>query len=249
MRASTSEKLADLSACQEGELIARSRSGDADAFGELYRRHIDVARRRARRLTRSVTDADEAVAEAFVRILAALRRGRGPEDNFRAYLLTCVHNACVIRGQQARTDLVDPADRLFSTDAPLAEDFTPNVETGMVLEEAFRSMPSRWQAVLWLTEVEDLPAREVSARCDLSPGAVAALSYRARKAFTEAYLGAHLMVPTSAQCSETVSLLPAYVRNNIARRHRRLVEAHLQRCRGCSSSEADLRQLNSSLRS
>ncbi|MCY7299720.1 MAG: hypothetical protein LH616_10965, partial [Ilumatobacteraceae bacterium] len=43
----------------DAELIAGARKGDSDAFGELYRRHVDSARAAARALTRSHSDADD----------------------------------------------------------------------------------------------------------------------------------------------------------------------------------------------
>src|SRR6266540_1071098 len=104
-----------------------------------------MARARARSLTRSAADSEEAVAEAFARILAALRRGHGPQDNFAAYLSTCVHHACLVRGQRSRTDVVDPLELARSNELPDGEDFTGRVESGMVLAKAFSNMPTRWQ--------------------------------------------------------------------------------------------------------
>ncbi len=92
------------------ELIVRTRAGDDEAYAELYNRHVKAARATAWCLTHSEADTDDAVSEAFMQILATLRRGLGPEEAFRPYLLTCVRNACSSRGRRARTITVDPTD-------------------------------------------------------------------------------------------------------------------------------------------
>lgn len=67
----------------DAELIVGARGGDTDAFGELYRRHVDSARAAARALTRSHSDSDDLTSEAFARVLRALQGGGGPDVSFR----------------------------------------------------------------------------------------------------------------------------------------------------------------------
>src|SRR4030088_3379215 len=80
-----SDTLAEVS---DTELLARLRAGENAAFGELYRRHAGVVRRSAFRLVRDGADADDLTAEAFFRVLQAVRRGNGPHEHARTYLLT-----------------------------------------------------------------------------------------------------------------------------------------------------------------
>ena len=61
-----------------------------------------LARAAARSLTRSTADADDAVAEAFARVLAVMRRGGGPEVAMRPYLMTVVRNVCFDRAKRPR---------------------------------------------------------------------------------------------------------------------------------------------------
>src|SRR5918998_5276358 len=91
----------------DGALIAAVRSGDTDAYGELFARHADAARRLARSLTDPVA-ADDLVSEAFAKVLAVLQRGAGPDLAFRAYLLTAVRRLHV-DGVRA-TDRVRPTE-------------------------------------------------------------------------------------------------------------------------------------------
>jgi RNA polymerase sigma factor (sigma-70 family) len=70
------------------ELLARVRAGDDAAFGELFTQHADAVRRFALRHVREHAEADDLTAEAFFRVLQAIRRGNGPTDHVRTYLLT-----------------------------------------------------------------------------------------------------------------------------------------------------------------
>src|SRR6187431_730407 len=72
------------------ELIAGVRAGDGTAFGVLYERHVDAARKVAAQYTNTAADVDDVVSESFSRVLRALQRGDGPDLAFRAYLFTIV---------------------------------------------------------------------------------------------------------------------------------------------------------------
>src|ERR1700712_2301892 len=76
------------------ELVRRLRAGDDAAYGELWARHAQAARRTAARLVPR-TDIDDLVSEAFERTLAAIRSGRGPESTFFPYV------ARALRGRAA----------------------------------------------------------------------------------------------------------------------------------------------------
>src|SRR6478672_5924724 len=67
-------------------------AGIGRSYGELYVEYAPAARRLA--LSMVPPDAaDDIVAEAFARVLAAIRRGGGPDHAFRGYLLAAVRNA------------------------------------------------------------------------------------------------------------------------------------------------------------
>ncbi|NTV39987.1 MAG: sigma-70 family RNA polymerase sigma factor, partial [Demequinaceae bacterium] len=72
------------------ELIAGVRAGDTAAFGVLYERHADAARKVAAQYTNTPSDIDDVVSESFSRVLRALQQGDGPDLAFRAYLFTIV---------------------------------------------------------------------------------------------------------------------------------------------------------------
>ena len=113
---------------------------------------------------------------------------------------------------------------------------------------AFRALPERWRSVLWLTEVEGLPARDVAAVLGMSANAVAQLSMRARAGLRRNYLQAHVGNGVSRQCKYTVDRLGAYVAGALARREIIKVERHLDGCEICAARLADLEDVGSTLR-
>ena len=86
--------LDDMGLSSEAELLRRVRNGDVATYGVLYERHLGAARRLARSLLADPSDADDVVAEVFSATFAAMRKGRGPADDFRPYVLTAVRREC-----------------------------------------------------------------------------------------------------------------------------------------------------------
>jgi RNA polymerase sigma factor (sigma-70 family) len=239
--------LTDTTVITEEELLDRAREGDKTAFGALYLRHRDAARRVAAMCATSSADAEDAVAEGFARVFAALPRMAGRDISFRPYLLTAVRNAATDRLRRERRvdlreDVPDGPASLTADDVALL-----GLERNLV-GEALQALPSRWRTVLWLTEVEGLSPAEVSRRIGIKPNAVAALAYRARKGLREAYLQAHLQSEASEECRATVSRLSPYVRGELAEKERLTLQAHLDICAKCRCRRDELTDVNATLR-
>jgi RNA polymerase sigma factor (sigma-70 family) len=117
------------------ELIAAVRGGDVDAFGPLYTRHVEAARRLARGLARDQAEADDLVAEAFAKLLTALRGGGGPNLAFRAYLLTTIRN--LLHDRRKLDGRVKVTDDLTGHDAgvPFEDTAVADLESVAVFDE------------------------------------------------------------------------------------------------------------------
>ncbi len=231
----------------DAELISAARSGDPDAYGVLYERHADAARRLACCLMHSKADAEDVVAEAFARVLAALRRGGGPSEAFRPYLLTAARRIAFDQARARRSliptdeaDLPDPGE-------PFDDPTIADLDRSLVVR-AFTSLPERWSAVLWHTEVERARAADVALLLGITPNGVAALSRRAREGLRQAYLQMHLSGPVRPECRPVVGKLGAHVRGGLSSRDARRVETHLQACTDCAAAFTELRAINDSLR-
>jgi len=237
--------LAPLDEPGDAELISAVRGGDVDAYGKLFERHVDAARRLARQLV-SAGDVDDLVSEAFAKVLALLQRGGGPDLAFRAYLLTSV--------RRLHVDRLRASSRLTTTDdlAPYDpgvpfEDTAVSGFDSAAAARAFASLPERWQQVLWHTEVEGQKPAQVAPLLGMSANSVSALAYRAREGLRQAFITMHAQDAVEDACAATRANLGAYLRGGISRREAAKVDAHLQDCRECSAIYLELAEINNDL--
>ncbi|MGX5682342.1 Ig-like domain-containing protein [Schumannella luteola] len=211
------------------DLAERARSGDAESFAELWERHARPGHTAARHFS-SIADPEDIVAEAYLRILGAIQRGGGPREAFRPYLYRTIRNVAL--GWRAAPAV--PLD-----DVEEVADDSVDVETSVVEStitvRAFRSLPERWQTVLWYTEVEGMEVADVAPLMGLTPANTAALAYRARDGLRKAWVQAHvsdLRVP--AECRWTTERMGEYARGGLTPRARARFDAHLATCARCS---------------
>lgn len=229
----------------DAELISAVRGGDLAAYGPLFERHVEAARRLARQLV-GAADADDLVSDAFAKVLRVLQRGGGPDVAFRAYLLTSI--------RRLHVDKIRANSRLHSTDD--MEAFDPGVpfrDTAVegfesaAAAKAFSSLPERWQAVLWHTEVEGQKPAEVAELLGMTPNSVSALAYRAREGLRQAFLTSHAMDVDDDACAWTHQHLGGYIRNGISKRDAGKVEKHIDECRKCMAIYLELSEVNNNL--
>ena len=231
----------------DADLIAASRAGDAGAYDTLYRRHVAAAHSLARQLVRNRAEADDVVAETFAKILDLLHRGGGPNDAFRPYLLTAVRRAAYDRHRAERRQLVTGEMETFDRGVPFADPAVADLERTMIAR-AFASLPERWQAVLWHTEIEGTRPADVAPLLGLTANGVAALAYRAREGLRQAYLQMHLSGAVRDECRPVAAKLGAYVRGGLAKREAAVVGAHLDQCAECRRVFAELGDVNVALK-
>lgn len=224
-------------------LLARTREGSDEAFAELWRRHLPAAYGVADRY-RSRVPAEDVVAEAATRVLALIKDGRGPDENFRAYFLSAVRSVAVDAG---RRDL-----RLVPTDDAdldgLIEPFVLDVEADgydlEVVRAAFRMLPERDQRILWHTTVEGEAPRVVGPALGMSANAVSVRAMRAREAlrarYLEAYAAQHLAGATTPECEWAIGVLGDHVRGRLPKRANDRLQEHLAGCAHESGLLAEL---------
>lgn len=189
-RASVKSALPALSDSRGGDsdLIDGVRAGDPSAMALLYERHQDQALKFARSLVPQPQDAEDVLHEAFAKTVSAIRNGYGPDQNFGAYLSTCVRSVAVsVRRRQASEKPVtfEELER-----GPVKD---PGLETVLSVSEhdcvtaAMRTLPERWRTVLWHAEVMGDPPRDIAPLMGIEPNAVSALLIRARKGLRAAF--------------------------------------------------------------
>lgn len=230
----------------DADLITAVRGGDTAAFGLLFERHRDAAERLSRQLTQR-GDADDLVSESFMKVLAQLQGGKGPDTAFRAYLLTSIRRLHIDRIRATkRVDVTDEPERLDRGEA-FVDTAVAGFEQGAAAR-AFASLPERWQLALWHVDVEGQRPAEVAPLLGMSANSVSALLYRAREGLRQAFLQFHLTEATSTQCQWTTERLGSHVRDGLGTREATRVDGHLDECRRCMGVYLELREVASDLR-
>lgn len=216
----------------DAELVLLARAGDRAAFAELWERHARSGLRVARQVTSSL-DPEDLVSEAYTRIYQRVLDGGGPDGAFRPYLYTTIRNLASRWGAARRDVQIDDIEDVEDDSVP--ED--PGVEAldRTLTARAFRSLPERWQSVLWYTEVEGMDPHEVAPILGMSANGVAALSYRAREGLRKAWLQAHVSEPGSTQdCRWVIQRLGENARHSLTEREQTRLDAHLLGCAKCA---------------
>ncbi len=218
-------------ASADADLILRTRSGDADAFGELWRRHYPSGISVARSITSSL-DPDDLVQEAYTRIYQAIIKGGGPNGSFRAYLFTSIRNTAAAWGRSRRETAMDELETIADPDS--TEQAADEALDRSLTAQAFRGLPSRWQEVLWYTEIEQMKPAEVAPLLGMKAGAVSQLAFRAREGLREAWIQAHLKsAEPGSECQWTIEHLGAYSRGNLSARDQKRLDQHIENCARC----------------
>ena len=227
-------------ALSDAELLDQARNGDEAAFTELYVRHQPAAAGLASTYRR-LGDPEDLVNEAFEKVLAAVRRGAGPTDAFRAYLFVTLRR---LAAEHDERPAGQPLDNV--PESVVAEVTEPEMARADrdIMNDAFESLPDRWQTVLWHSAVEGRAPRELASVLGVSADAAAALAYRAREKLRQAYLQAHLLASPHPECEPHRSRLGAYVRGGLSRRDQAATKRHVGRCESCQALVVELTDVN-----
>jgi RNA polymerase sigma factor (sigma-70 family) len=229
----------------DADLVLRTRSGDAAAFGELWRRHYPSGMSVARSITSSI-DPDDLVQESYTRIYQAIVKGGGPNGSFRAYLFTSIRNTAAAWGRSRRESAIDELDSVADPDS--TDQAANEALDRSLTAQAFRSLPSRWQEVLWYTEIEQMKPQEAATLLGMKAGAVSQLAFRAREGLREAWIQAHLRsAAAGSDCQWTIEHLGAYSRGNLSNRDHNRLEQHLEECARCMIVAAEAKDVSKRL--
>ena len=167
----------------DAALVELTQEGDTLAFGELWSRHSRAGEAYARSVSSSV-EADDVVAEAYIRILQAIRSGKGPTDGrFGSYLYATVRSIAIRLAKAQQGKLTVALDEACLQ----GEDESARIIERMAARAALRTLPLRWQQSLWLREVVQLSHAETGRVMGIQPSASAVLAARARDGLRAAW--------------------------------------------------------------
>lgn len=174
----------------ERALVARAKSGNADALGELYQRHQLKAYRTALRILRNQQDAEDAVQRAFQRALVNLERFR-EDSTFSTWLTRIAINEALMLLRQRRTQeplhenngpaAPDDGGVEIADGRPTPEETLWQKERRATLLHAVTHLRENLRVVVLLKELRGLTNAETARRLGLTVSAVKARIFHARR--------------------------------------------------------------------
>lgn len=166
-------RVVDAAPAADGALVLAFLDGDGAAFGELVRRHQEVAYRLARRFARSPDDALDLTQKAFLQAFEAARRSvlkGGADFPFRTWLLRIVVNLgknLVRDSRRWAAQPVEAIDAEQSTEGGAQADLE-KAEARRLMRAAVDKLPPRQREVFSLRIDAGLSFAEVARTLDIT---------------------------------------------------------------------------------
>ncbi len=171
----------------DGELVARIRAGDLDAFETLYRRYKDELFRTALAISRDRGAAEELLQDCFLRAYDHMDRVDG-YASLRPWLHRIIVNLSYNWATKKRLRLVsveDVFDRLMMVPRASPERAFEREELLQAVDEALRCLSMPQRAVVVLFYLQGFSLAEIAYVLDCPVGTVKSRLHNARKALRQ----------------------------------------------------------------
>jgi RNA polymerase sigma-70 factor, ECF subfamily len=170
------------------DIVARAQTGDADAFGELYDRYVDVVYRYVYYRVSNVSLAEDLTSETFIRALRRISSYTWQGRDFGAWLVTIARNLIADHFKSGRYRLEVATSDLVEAGADVRQDGPENEVlaslTNAALLEAVKSLGAEQQECIALRFLQGMSVAETAAIMGKNEGAIKALQYRAVKSLS-----------------------------------------------------------------
>jgi RNA polymerase sigma-70 factor (ECF subfamily) len=172
-----------VAASEPKELIARARSGDAEAWGELYRHYAAAVFRFCRRVLKTREDAEDATMEIFMKLRDKLGQ-YDLERSFTAWLYRVSANHCwdSLRRRRVRQDLETEDSDSLPLEHPdpgqLAQLMAQ--QSNAQMRTALAKLPERARMALVLRYYADMEYGEIAEALGVRRAFVGVVLLRAR---------------------------------------------------------------------
>ena len=136
-------------------VVARAKAGDPEALEQIFRAFETPVYNLARRVCRTVEDAEDVLQETFFEVSKSIRRFRG-EGSLWAWVRTIASSKALMRLRR---------NKYRETDELHDESIAHRQEDGhlrMDLEAALERLPEVTRAVVWLHDVEGYTHNEIA---------------------------------------------------------------------------------------
>ena len=188
----------------DAPLLAEIRSGNAEKFEELVRRHSQRVFRTLAGIVGNVDDAQDATQDVFLRAFEKLDSFEG-RSRFSTWLISiAINTGTEMLRRRKPMEIVDNREN--------EDDFRPRqvqrwvedpeqllsaAERDQLVREAILHLPEKYRVALILRDINQLPTEEAAAALDLSVPALKARVLRARLMLRER-LAPHFAGPENA---------------------------------------------------
>lgn len=170
------------SSATDGDLIRRAQAGDREAFGEIYRRYVSRIYGYIRLRVSTVHETEDLTEMVFLKTFESLGRYQDRGTPFAAYLYKIARHAVIDSYRSPDSSVPLDAMEDHADDVPGAETSLVDREQEDQTMAALSRLPGRYQEVIRLRVLLDLPTETVAAWMGARPTTIRVLLHRALKA-------------------------------------------------------------------
>jgi len=168
-------------------LVQRAQAGDADAFGELYDRYVDLVYRYVYYRVGSAQVAEDLTSETFLRALRRLSSFTWQGRDVGAWFVTIARNLIADHYKSSRYRLELTTEDVTTVSESRAQQEGPESAVleamqNKVLLEAVKQLNAEQQECIVLRFLQGLSVAETAQAMGKNDGAIKALQYRAIRA-------------------------------------------------------------------
>jgi RNA polymerase sigma-70 factor (ECF subfamily) len=168
------------------DLVARSQAGEAEAFGLLYDRYVDLVYRYIYYRVNNPNLAEDLVSETFLRALRRIDSFTWQGRDFAAWLVTIARNLIADHFKSGRYRLEITTEDILETGPTQTTDGPENLVldalTNATLLTAVKKLNPEQQECIVLRFLQGLSVSETALAMGKNDGAIKALQYRAVRA-------------------------------------------------------------------
>jgi RNA polymerase sigma-70 factor (ECF subfamily) len=181
----------------ETELIAAARSGDEDAFTELYQQHLGYVKAVGRAILRK-NDLDDICQDTFLLAFTRLHSFEG-NSQFRTWLTRIAVNQCLMTLRRERQTSNGDSNLIQVDTEPLADDVREqcifasadkhleSVPARLDLDRLLRVLKPFKRRVLEMAYLEGMPEQEIAEVLGVEPSCVKRTIHRAKRQVRKIY--------------------------------------------------------------
>jgi RNA polymerase sigma-70 factor (ECF subfamily) len=169
----------------DAELILMSKSGDLEAYGEVYRRYLAPIYRFIRLRVSTDRDAEDLTEQVFLKAFEALDTYKERGVPYSAYLYQVARNL-VVDTYRAQPPVESMSDlEAIAGSSSGSEQEIINRQSLEEIKQALERLPEHYQEVIHLRVIMGMQTKQAAAWMDRKPANVRVLLHRALKSLRE----------------------------------------------------------------